>query len=144
MRKPQRRLALSIAGLGAAVAVASAYLWFQLLSPYGYLPPPGLAVIDVTRAHRVFAYGTLQYRPVRWLVMGRGAEARRAQLSSFDVAGLNIVPDATARVDGVVFEVSATELGALDRYERRGIRYARVEMDLDDGQAAWVYRRLQP
>lgn len=139
-----RRVAYGIFGAGTAVAIAGTCLWFQLLSPYGYAPPPGLAAIDTTQVHRVFAYGTLRYRPVRWLVIGDATEPRMARLSGFHADGLNVVADAAARVDGVVFEVTATGLKALDRYERLGVRYERVEMTLDDGEAAWVYRRLQP
>ncbi|MBR0567981.1 gamma-glutamylcyclotransferase [Azoarcus sp. L1K30] len=139
-----RRLEYWISGAGAATAIVGACLWYLLLSPYGYAPPPGLAQIDTTHAHRVFAYGTLRYRPVRWLVIGDATIPRMARLSGFRADGLNVVADAAARVDGVVFEVTAAGLKALDRYERLGIRYERVEMTLDDGETAWVYRRLKP
>jgi hypothetical protein len=38
--------------------------------------------------------------------------------------------------------VSTSELRRLDRYERTGQVYERVELTLDDGEPAWVYRML--
>lgn len=129
-------------GIAALMVVVCGYLWFVLLSPYGYSMPAGLAPIDASRTHRVFAYGTLRCAPVRWLVMGRAAMPRPAVLPGSRAEGLNVVGDMSARTEGVVFEVTAAELLALDRYERLGVRYERVELPLGDGEAAWVYRRL--
>lgn len=138
----RRALRRGAAGAGAAVLATIAYLWFVLLSPYGYEAPAGLAPVAGNRLHRVFAYGTLRYEPVRWLVIGRAAPAEAAALPGFRADGLDVVRAPTARTDGIVFEVTADELSALDRYERLGVRYERIELPLDDGTAAWVYRRL--
>ncbi len=145
MKRPvsvRQTLANAIGVAGAVAIVAVGYLWFVLLSPYGYTMPAGLASIDTTRTHRVFAYGTLEYAPIRWVVIGRAATPQPAALPGFRVDGLNVVRDVAAQAAGVVFEVTAAELLALDRYERRGVRYERVDLRLDDGEAAWVYRRL--
>lgn len=138
----RRTLVHALGIAGALAVVAAAYLWFVLLSPYGYTMPADLPLIDPARTHRVFAYGTLRYAPVRCVVIGRAGAPRSAALSGFRVEGLDVVADAAARAQGIVFEVTAAELSALDRYERRGVRYERIEMRLDDGGAAWIYRRL--
>ncbi|WP_111655414.1 gamma-glutamylcyclotransferase family protein [Isoalcanivorax indicus] len=118
------------------------YLWFTLLSPFGYNPPPDLPAIDAQHPHEVFAYGTLTRPWVRRLVMGRAGEARPAALPGYRREGLDILPDLSASTDGVVVEVDARELARLDRYERLGIRYERVRKTLEDGSDAWVYQRI--
>lgn len=123
------------------LAVA-AYLWYVFLSPYGYEAPAGLAPVASDRSHRVFAYGTLRLAPVRWIVTGRAAPGVPAVLPGFRADGLDVVREPAARTDGIVFEVTTDELSALDRYERLGVRYERVELPLADGAGAWVYRRL--
>lgn len=126
--------------------VFTAWLWLSLLSPWMYSPPPGLPVIDESAEHRVFAYGTLRFSALRWLVVGRRTPSQPALLPGFRKEGLDVQParDAQTRggVLGEVFEVSPEELRRLDRYERLGVRYERIAITLDDGQEAWVYRRL--
>jgi hypothetical protein len=58
--------------------------------------------------------------------------------------GLNIMADPSATVEGMRLTVSSTELRALDRYERLGIRYSRIRVTLEDGSTAWVYQRIEP
>lgn len=118
------------------------YLWFTLLSPFGYRPPPDLPAIDEQHPHEVFAYGTLTRPWVRRLVMGRAGESRPAALPGYRREALDILPDLSASTEGVVFEVDARELARLDRYERLGIRYERVRKTLEDGSDAWVYQRI--
>lgn len=126
-------------GTGAALLVV--WLWFTLLSPWGYAPPQDLPPIEQQQTHRVFAYGTLRYQGVRWLVTGRSTPAKSATLHGFRKEGLDLVPQAGARTHGKVFEVDAETLRRLDRYERLGVRYQRSRLTLDSGATAWVYRR---
>ncbi len=136
--KTFRKLLLLI---GILTLIVPSYLWFTLLSPWGYSPPPGLLPI-APGEHRVFVYGTLRYSLVRWLVIGRSPESYTATLPGFQKEGLDLAVDAESRVNGDLFYVSADELKRLDRYERLGIRYRRVEVELADGNTAWVYRRI--
>lgn len=126
---------------GVLTLATIGYLWLVLLSPWGYQPPEDLPVIDETRSHRVFVYGTLRYGIVRALVIGRTGDPQPAILPGFEKQGLDIEPRADARTEGLVFEVDADELRRLDRYERLGIRYDRIRSTLADGTQAWVYRR---
>ena len=134
-----RRLA---AGAVVSALLGAGALWFALLSPFGYRAPEGLAAIDETRTHRVFAYGTLRNPVVRRVVVGRWTHALSSSLPDHRRVALDVLPEPGARTDGLTFEVSAEELRRLDRYERVGIRYERIEKRLDDGQNAWVYRRI--
>lgn len=136
----RRFLLLTLAGL---TLVVPAYLWFTLLSPWGYHPPPGLAPADPTRTHEVFVYGTLTNPLVRWLVIGREPQTHPATLPGYRKTGLDLEPEPGSNVSGEVLQVSADELKRLDRYERLGIRYTRVEIQLSDGNDAWVYRRIR-
>jgi gamma-glutamylcyclotransferase (GGCT)/AIG2-like uncharacterized protein YtfP len=79
---------------------------------------------------------------VRWVVTGRAGESRSAVLEDFRRTGLDLEEAPGERVEGEVITVSAEELARLDRYERLGIRYERVRLELADGREAWVYRRL--
>lgn len=126
---------------GGGAVLLTGWLWFALLSPFGYAPPPGLAAIEEGVPHRVFAYGTLRNAVIRWLVIGRHAPTRPAALRDYRREGLDVRAQAGARTEGAVFIVDAEELRRLDRFERLGVRYERVEMRLDDGGPAWVYRR---
>lgn len=133
-----RYLLMTMVALPLAVA---AWLWFTMLSPLTYDRPDHLP--DVAEGpHSVFVYGTLRLSPVRWIVMGRAGESKPAILEGFRREGLDLVEAPGERVAGEVIVVSADELEKLDRYERLGIRYARVPMRLADGRTAWVYRRL--
>ncbi len=136
---PHRWLTGAVAG---SILVGAGWLWLTLVSPFGYSPPDGLASIDEDRPHRVFVYGTLRYPVVRMVLIGRDADPRPATLPDHRRQGLDIRPDPGGRTDGLVFEVTAEDLRRLDRYERLGIRYERIEHLLTDGEPAWVYRRL--
>lgn len=128
--------------VSAAVLLLPVYLWLIMLSPFFYTPPDHLSAVE-ERTHRVFAFGTLKQPWVRFLVAGHTGEAEEALLPEKRREGLNIITDPSAQTPGLVFEVSASQLTRLDRYERLGVRYERVKMTLDDGSQAWVYRRLQ-
>ncbi|MFY0988959.1 gamma-glutamylcyclotransferase family protein [Halomonas sp. C05BenzN] len=133
-----RLLLISLFGLPLAVA---GWLWLTMLSPFTYDPPDGLAPI-ADGPHEVFVYGTLRSGLVRWLVTGRAGESQPAVLEDFRREGLDLAEAPGERVEGEVIEVSAGELARLDRYERLGIRYERVRLELADGREVWVYRRL--
>lgn len=124
-----------------AIALLPVYLWLILLSPFFYSPPDHLPALE-ERTHRVFAFGTLKSPWVRLLVTGQIGESEAAFLPGNRREGLNIIVDPDAQTPGLVFEVDASQLARLDRYERLGVRYERVEMTLNDGSQAWVYRRL--
>lgn len=128
--------------VSAGVVLLPVYLWLILLSPFFYAPPEHLPALE-DRTHRVFAFGTLKQPWVRFLVTGRVGVSEEAVLPGKRREGLNIIADPTSQTPGLVFEVSASQLARLDRYERLGVRYERVKMTLDDGSQAWVYRRLQ-
>jgi len=119
------------------------WLWFSLLSPWGYVPPAGLTQNAQGDAHLVFAYGTLRHPAVRWLVIGRVTPAQPATLPGSRKQGLNLVPQADAQTRGEIFVVDADELRRLDRYERLGVRYQRSRVRLASGMTAWAYQRLK-
>ncbi|WP_458525700.1 gamma-glutamylcyclotransferase family protein [Onishia taeanensis] len=121
--------------------IGAGYLWWVLLSPFGYERPADVPTIR-SGEHQVFVYGTLTHAPVRWLVYGRTGDPETASLPGFRQQALDLVTEPGQRVEGVVLNVSAEELRALDRYERLGYRYERVRIRLSNGGEAWVYRRL--
>lgn len=125
-----------------ALCLFLAWLWYNLLSPWGYKMPAGLPAVIPTEEYRVFVYGTLTQGWVRWLVTGEQIDTRPAQLKGYYRDGLNLVPQAGAHTPGQLMVVTGENLIDLDRYERLGIRYERTEMTLVDGQSAWVYTRL--
>ncbi|MFU8883529.1 MAG: gamma-glutamylcyclotransferase family protein [Rhodobacterales bacterium] len=92
--------------------------------------------------HPVFGYATLTHPLVRLVVVGRHAPTRAAALPDMRREGRDLRPEPGAALPGKVFDVSADGLLRLDRYERLGARYRRDLMPLDDGNMAWVYRRL--
>lgn len=121
--------------------IAAVYLWWVLLSPFGYERPEDLAVIPEGES-QVFVYGTLTHAPVRWLVYGRAGSPEAAILPGFRKRELDLVAQQGHQVEGLVLNVSEEELAALDRYERLGYRYERVRVQIADGSDVWVYMRL--
>lgn len=134
-------LTYTLAALVCAVLLTAGYLWWTLLSPYGYRPPPELPAI-VEDQYQIFAYGTLRHYWVRQIVIGSHEPPEPAHLPGYRREGLNIVPDPDDQVEGVVFVVNQDQLASLDRYERLGVRYQRVLKSLSDESLVWVYRRL--
>ncbi len=90
----------------------------------------------------MFVYGTLRRPLVRWLVMGDRLDPKPAVLPGYQKEALDITPDADSQVEGLVFKVTPEQLRRLDRYERLGLRYDRLLLELEDGSRAWVYQRL--
>lgn len=143
--RPRRRtLQRTLAAITALFALGIGYLWLTFASPYGYNPPEDLPIIEDGTTHSVFVYGTLTHPWVRWLVMGRAGEGEPAWLPGFRREHLDIRPADGAVTEGEIIRVSAGELRSLDRYERLGVRYERVKLELRDGETVWVYRLMDP
>lgn len=141
MKKP---ILYTLAALSTFLLLGIGYLWLTFASPFGYNPTADLPTIDEDTTHSVFVYGTLTKPWVRWLVTGRAGEGEPAKLPGFRKEELDIKPVAGAVTEGEVITVNADELRALDRYERLGVRYERVELPLQNGESAWVYRLMEP
>lgn len=131
---------LIISGLLLVIGVAG-WLWLTMLSPWFYERPSDLPAIEA-RTHYVFVYGTLRYAPVRWIVMGTSGSPKAALLEGFERQGLDLAPSGDSHVEGLLLKVTPAQLSRLDRYERLGVRYERVQQTLSDGSSAWVYLRL--
>lgn len=144
MASRKSRLRHTIAIIFALLMSGVGYLWLTFVSPFGYNPTIELPVIDEEATYTVFVYGTLTQPWVRWLVMGRAGEGEPARLPGFKKEELDIKPAPGAVTEGQVITVDADELRALDRYERLGVRYERVELSLKNGESAWVYRLMEP
>jgi hypothetical protein len=104
----------------------------------------------------LFSYGTLQQPEVQLAIFGRRLEGRSDTLAGFALRPLAITDPAVVaasgspvhtiacrtgipehRIPGVVFNLAPAELEAADRYETDA--YARVEVTLASGSAAFVY-----
>lgn len=139
-----KRWLLAGAGLAALLTLgAFGYLWYALLSPYGYQPPAEQPGVASQLPQQVFAYGTLTHPLVRRIIVGRAVPATPASLEGYRRKGLDLLSAPGEQVEGRQFEVSGPELQRLDRYERLGSRYQRELHLLADGQSAWVYRRIE-
>jgi len=106
-------------------------------------------------SERLFSYGTLQQHEVQQASFGRllkgapdalvGWKQEMVEITDPDVLAKSgkrfhpIVMQGTAsdRVPGTVFEITAEELAAADRYEVAD--YKRVSAKLASGLTAWVY-----
>lgn len=139
----RRRLRRISTVLAVGLVLGTSGLWYRMLSPWGYTPPPDLPRIEAGVAQRMFAYGTLRNPLVRGIVVGRHVRTGQAELPGYRKEGLDLRAQVGASVEGEVFVVEAEELRRLDRYERVGVRYERFEGVLDDGSRAWVYRRIE-
>ena len=103
----------------------------------------------------LFSYGTLQDRAVQLANFGRLLLGRPDTLPGYILLPITINDpavvalsgksqhmiarrtDAAGEVTGMVFEITAQELAAADRYEVA--EYTRVEVTLKSGVRAWVY-----
>lgn len=107
---------------------------------------------------RLFSYGTLQQENVQIATFGRVLKGAPDALIGFKQELVEITdPDVLAksgerfhpivmrsgvdadRVTGTVFEITAEELAAADRYEVHD--YERIAVTLASGGGAWVYVR---
>ena len=108
----------------------------------------------------LFSYGTLQLEGVQLSSFGRKLTGQNDAMPGFKKAMVEITdPDVLAKsgerfhpivspsddpndsVDGMVFEITADELAAADRYEVSD--YKRVEVTLRSELKAWVYIAAQ-
>lgn len=104
----------------------------------------------------LFSYGTLQLPEVQRATFGRELPGRRDAIVGYDLNHVTITDPhviatsgsdrhpilrpsdhADAHVDGMVFEISETELAAADEYEVDD--YRRIAVPLRSGATAWVY-----
>jgi hypothetical protein len=104
----------------------------------------------------LFSYGTLQDEAVQMANFGRRLSGRADSLPGYTLEPIMIEdasvvalsgksqhtiakrsPNADDEVNGMVFEITAAELVAADRYEVA--EYTRVEVTLKSGVKAWVY-----
>ena len=127
-----------------AVLLALNGVYFTQIQPgtLSRVDPIEIAMPIEPGPHRLFVYGTLRSQTVRFVVTGRVRGTEPAALPGFRRVGRDITYDPDSVVEGEVLYVSTPELRRLDRYERTGQRYERVEMLLADGNPAWVYRML--
>ncbi len=106
-------------------------------------------------SERLFSYGTLQQDEVQQASFGRllkgaadalvGWRQEMVEITDAQVLAKSgkrfhpiVVPGgAQDRVSGMVFEITAEELAAADRYEVA--EYKRVAANLASGLTAWVY-----
>lgn len=104
----------------------------------------------------LFSYGTLQQDAIQTQVFGRLLQGEPDVLSGYTLGkmpisdpetiqqiGKNYYPialksaAANSRIEGVIFEISASELAAVDSYEGNG--YQRIMATFASGRQAWVY-----
>nr|WP_249159001.1 gamma-glutamylcyclotransferase family protein [Bradyrhizobium jicamae] len=104
----------------------------------------------------MFSYGTLQLESVQLSSFGRKLTGNHDAMPGFKKAMVEITDadvlaksgerfhpivspsdDPNDSVEGMVFEITAEELAAADRYEVAD--YKRVEVKLRSGLKAWVY-----
>jgi gamma-glutamylcyclotransferase (GGCT)/AIG2-like uncharacterized protein YtfP len=104
----------------------------------------------------LFSYGTLQLPEVQQATYGRLLDGVADALNGFrlvplaitnpDVVELSGAPvhmiacrtaDGGERIPGIVYRITPEELAATDDYE--GDAYARIEVQLESGGAAFVY-----
>jgi gamma-glutamylcyclotransferase (GGCT)/AIG2-like uncharacterized protein YtfP len=134
----------ALVGTTMAAIAALALVYSTQIQPGSLIPvdPIEIVVPEEPGPHRLFVYGTLRSPFVRFVVTGRTRQQEPAVLPGFRRVGRDITYDPENTVEGYVIHVSTSELRRLDRYERTGQRYERVELLLDDGTPAWVYRML--
>lgn len=119
-----------------------AWGWWTFVSPFNYSPPSTTVVEKDAGEQRVFAYGTLRNPLVRLLITRELTDPTPVHLPGYRKQGLDIIEVDSAKTQGVVFSVTPQGLRRLDRYERLGERYHRLQLTLADGKPAWVYQRL--
>src|SRR5215470_9633653 len=104
----------------------------------------------------LFTYGTLQLEEVQLSTFGRKLGGKPDALVGYRLVSIKILDEdfvaksgtadhrnlqftgnASDRVEGVVFEVTLSELEQSDAYEPEG--YERVSVQLESGSNAWVY-----
>ena len=130
--------------LALTLLVIGSWSWWTFVSPHAYSPPSFSGIELDAGDQRVFAYGTLRNPLVRLFITRELTDTTPAHLPGYRKRGLDIIEAEADKTTGVVFSVTPQGLRRLDRYERLGERYHRVELTLADGEPAWVYQRLKP
>ena len=109
----------------------------------------------------LFTYGTLQLEEVQLSTFGRKLVGKPDALAGYRLVRIEILDkdfvaksgtavhrnlqftgNASDRVDGIVFEVTISELQQSDAYEPHG--YERVLVQLVSGNMAWLYIDCAP
>jgi gamma-glutamylcyclotransferase (GGCT)/AIG2-like uncharacterized protein YtfP len=104
----------------------------------------------------LFSYGTLQDKTVQLANFGRELTGQHDAMLGYSQSWVEITdpqvlassgkthhpivtptPDNSARIEGMVFQISERELAAADAYEVAD--YKRVSVALASGLTAWVY-----
>lgn len=144
--RPARRKTLLRGALILALTllVIGSWSWWTFVNPYNYSPPISSNIELDAGDQRVFAYGTLRNSLVRLLITRELTTTTPAHLPGYRKRGLDIIETTEETTAGVVFSVTPQGVRRLDRYERLGERYQRIELTLADGEPAWVYQRLKP
>jgi gamma-glutamylcyclotransferase (GGCT)/AIG2-like uncharacterized protein YtfP len=127
-------------------------LYFAERRPARY----GLLMAADSKTLPLFSYGTLRQANVQSATFGRLLEGRPDALAGYACAPMTITDphviaasgaavhtiarptgDPADRIEGIVFQVTAAELEAADRYESGPIR--RIAVELVSGDEAFVY-----
>lgn len=106
--------------------------------------------------HLLFSYGTLQLEKVQIENYGRILKGERDKLKGYKIENLQITDAAVLSksqlenhpiavksendsdfIDGVIFEITETELAETDKYEVS--QYHRILETFKSGKKAWVY-----
>jgi hypothetical protein len=106
--------------------------------------------------HLLFSYGTLQLKKVQLENYGRILQGERDRLKGYKIEYLQITDSTVLSkselkyhpiaikseneydfIDGVIFEVSESELAETDKYEVS--HYQRILETFESGKMAWVY-----
>jgi gamma-glutamylcyclotransferase (GGCT)/AIG2-like uncharacterized protein YtfP len=143
--RPTRRKLLQPGGLVLTLLllIIGGWSWWTFVSPRAYSPPSSSVIAIDAGEQRVFAYGTLGNPLIRLLITRELTDTTPAHLPGYRKQGLDIIETTEETTAGVVFSVTPQGLRRLDRYERVGERYQRLQVTLTDGEPAWVYQRLK-
>lgn len=115
-----------------------------------------MLTVDPTSFEYLFSYGTLQLEPVQLATFGRKLDGQADEMPGYSLTMLKIddpavvatsgktnhpvvayTGNASQRVTGMVFAITAEELAHADEYEVDDYRRDRVT--LASGISAWVY-----
>jgi gamma-glutamylcyclotransferase (GGCT)/AIG2-like uncharacterized protein YtfP len=99
----------------------------------------------------LFSYGTLREHDTQRAVFGRSVHGQPDQLLRFDLSDVEVQDErgphypnlaysgrSDSRVNGLVFDISESDLVAADAYIKRA-GYRRQPEKLASGRMAWVY-----
>ena len=111
--------------------------------------------------HKLFSYGTLQYKKVQIETFGRELQGKKDKLIGHKLSMIKInnqdviskseesehpIIEYTGNnkdiVKGVLFDINNEELIKADSYEVE--EYKRIKVKLDSGEKGWVYIKSKP